>query len=78
MSKKTETKKPANSQNNQQEASAGPTHCRFTACKGKIDKFGFCQNHYEMYMSGVIRGDGTKPVDFEKKFEQFLARKKVA
>jgi hypothetical protein len=53
-------------------------HCRFTACKGKVDKFGFCQNHYEMYMSGVIRGDGSKPVDFEKKFEQFLARKKVA
>ena len=60
------------------EAAASTDKCRSQDCKQKTKKFGFCQEHFEMYMAGVLRGDGTKPVDFEKKYEQFLASKKVA
>jgi hypothetical protein len=74
--KKGEIKKNENNQDHG--AAAGPTHCRFSNCKHSIQKFGFCQEHFEMYMAGVVRGDGTKPVDFEKKMEQFLANRKAA
>lgn len=74
--KKEENKKGGQSQGGAE--AAGSTNCRFTACKHKHAKFGFCQEHFEMYMSGVIRGDGTKPVDFEKKLELFLANRKIA
>jgi hypothetical protein len=73
--KKGENKK---SDNNDSGGAVTPSHCRSAACKSKVTKFGFCQDHFEMYMAGVIRGDGTKPVDFEKKLELFLANRKVA
>lgn len=79
--KKNEVKKPnPNAPEKQAHAAAstGPDHCRFQACKHKINKFGFCQEHFDMYMSGVIRGDGAKPVDFEKKLEQYLAKRRAA
>jgi len=76
--KKEENKKASQNGDTSAAAASGPTHCRFHACKHKTIKFGFCQEHFEMYMSGVIRGDGTKPVDFEKKLELFLANRKVA
>jgi hypothetical protein len=65
-------------QDNGASAAAGASNCRCNGCKSKVTKFGFCQEHFEMYMSGVIRGDGTKPVDFEKKLELFLANRKSA
>jgi len=61
------------------EAPAGPTHCQFEGCKHKIEKFGFCVDHFEMYMAGVVRGDGKKPLDFEVKLANFMRTKvKVA
>ncbi|MEZ4816218.1 MAG: hypothetical protein R3A80_13615 [Bdellovibrionota bacterium] len=74
--KKVENKK--NDNNHEHGGVVAPTHCRFEACKSKTKKFGFCQEHFEMYMAGVIRGDGAKPVDFEKKLELYLASQKVA
>lgn len=75
------TKKPENKKNDNSHdhgSAAAPSHCRFQACKSKVTKFGFCQEHFEMYMAGVVRGDGAKPVDFEKKLELFLANRKAA
>lgn len=73
------TKKGENQNNKPQaEGAAAPSHCRCANCKAKVSKFGFCQEHFEMYMGGVLRGDGTRPVDFEKKLELFLASRKAA
>ncbi len=73
------TKKGETKNNAQQDlGAAAPSHCRCSQCKAKVTKFGFCQEHYEMYMGGVLRGDGSKPVDFEKKLELFLANRKAA
>jgi len=49
-----------------------------TGCKS--EKFGFCMEHYELYMAGVIRGDGKKPIDFEQKLSHYQQKvlKKVA
>jgi hypothetical protein len=58
----------------QPQASA-PTHCKADGCKKSISKFGFCAEHYEWYMSGVLRGDGKKPIDFEQKLRQFHEKK---
>jgi hypothetical protein len=45
--------------------------CKADGCNSKDIKFGFCMDHYEMYMAGVIRGDGKKPIDFDKKFASY-------
>ena len=62
------------------EGSVGPSPCKFDGCKKSQEKFGFCLNHYEWYMAGVIRGDGSKPVDYEQKLSlhQWRSQKKVA
>jgi len=57
----------------------GPSKCKFESCKKSPEKFGFCLEHYEWYMAGVIRGDGKKPLDFEEKFARYQQKsKKVA
>jgi len=58
----------------------GLTGCKSEACKKKPEKFGFCMEHYELYMAGVIRGDGKKPIDFEQKLSHYQQKvlKKVA
>jgi len=64
---------------NKGEKPAGPIHCSFVECKKDSKKFGFCKEHFELYMAGIIRGDGTKPTDYEKKLQQHLkSKKKVA
>jgi len=54
--------------------------CKFEECKKKSEKFGFCMEHYELYMAGVIRGDGKKPIDYAQKLSHHLSQrtKKVA
>jgi hypothetical protein len=49
----------------------GPKACKAETCKAKPQKFGFCQDHYELYMAGVIRGDGKKPLDYDEKLSLF-------
>jgi hypothetical protein len=49
--------------------------CKAEGCKHKPSKFGFCTEHYEMYMAGVIKGDGSKPIDYEQKLSQYLRQK---
>lgn len=63
------SKKQENNQN--QGAQVEQHKCKAEGCKSKPSKFGFCKDHYEMYMAGVIRGDGTKPIDYEQKLAQY-------
>jgi hypothetical protein len=51
-----------------------PKICKAEGCKAKPSKFGFCKEHYELYMAGVIKGDGSKPVDYEQKLALYLKR----
>jgi len=50
--------------------------CKSEGCKHKPTKFGFCSDHYELYMAGVIKGDGSKPIDYEQKLSQYLKQNK--
>ncbi len=54
---------------------AGTDKCKSDDCKKKQEKFGFCMEHYEWYMDGLIRGDGRKPSDFAEKFSVWQQRK---
>jgi len=52
--------------NNKAEVAA-KLYCQFEECKKDSKKFGFCAEHYEWFMGGVLKGDGSKPTDFEEK-----------
>ena len=59
-------------------AALGSDQCKAEDCKKKSSKFGFCADHYELYMAGVLRGDGKKPSDYAEKLhhhEQKSSRK---
>lgn len=49
--------------------------CKSEDCKKKQEKFGFCMEHYEWYMEGIIRGDGRKPTDFQEKLSLWKSKK---
>lgn len=55
-----------------------PKACKMEGCREKPKKFGFCMEHFDMYMFGVVRGDGKKPVDYEYKLNLFLKEKSHA
>ncbi len=75
-------KKPEQAKQNVQAGNAvegGPKNCKADGCKSKIEKFGFCKDHYELFMEGIIRADGQKPLDYEEKLSRFKRnRSKVA
>jgi hypothetical protein len=52
--------------------------CKFVDCRKKNEKFGFCLEHYELYMAGIVRGDGKKPIDYSQKLAQHLSKTKKA
>ncbi len=77
--KATAPKAPAAKPHPTKEGVSGTSKCALGDCKKGQDKFGFCMEHYEWYMAGIVRGDGRKPLDFEEKFARFQQKsKKVA
>lgn len=66
-------KAPVAQPKNDAAQAAKDAHCKFESCKKSNEKFGFCMEHYDLYMAGVIRGDGRKPLDFESKMARHLA-----
>jgi hypothetical protein len=60
-----------------QEQAEAPKNCKAEGCKAKQAKFGFCRDHYELYMAGVIKGDGSKPIDYEQKLSLYNKSKQV-
>ena len=67
-------KAPANNSNSKAEPTVA-SQCKGESCKHKPEKFGFCMEHYELYMAGVMRGDGKKPIDYDQKLARFLEGK---
>ena len=60
-----------------QAAASQPDRCKFVECKTKTEKFGFCMEHYNLYMEGIIRGDGQKPSDYAEKLSRYLSKNNV-
>jgi hypothetical protein len=73
-----EIKKQGQPQGPKNEGPVVVASCKSDGCKSKPTQFGFCKDHYELYMAGVIRGDGKKPIDYEQKLSLFLKHKKAA
>ncbi|MGE0526878.1 MAG: hypothetical protein AB7G93_15635 [Bdellovibrionales bacterium] len=54
------------------------TTCCVEKCTKKADRLGFCPEHYTWFKEGLINKKGQKPSDFDKKYQAFTNRKKVA
>ena len=72
-----DSKKPTEKKETHARAHDGgvaPSNCKSETCKRSPEKFGFCMEHYELFMAGVLRGDGKKPLDYEQKLRQFTQK----
>lgn len=54
------------------------SRCSAEGCKKKSDKAGFCTEHFEWFKAGLITKEGLKAADFEKKYYQYISKKKAA
>lgn len=52
--------------------------CLAEKCSKKVDKMGFCKEHYGWFKEGLLTREGQRPPDFDKKYQGFLHRKKSA
>ena len=55
-----------------------PARCPVEKCGKKITRMSFCDTHYTWFKEGLISRDGSKPKDFDKKYQDFLKRNKTA
>lgn len=51
-----------------------PTHCRAEACKKKMERADFCNEHFLWFKSGLLKKDGSYPKDFDKKYIQYIRK----
>ena len=59
--------------------SSGFSPCKVKGCKHNPAKFGFCSEHFDHFKFGLINKSGEQCPDYEKKYDQFSAKKqKVA
>jgi hypothetical protein len=56
----------------------GLGNCRSEKCSKKEEKMGFCPEHYAWFKAGLLTKTGQKPPDFDKKYQAYVTRKKVA
>jgi hypothetical protein len=71
----------AEKKNNQVPGNVVPlssAQCTAEDCKKKPSKAGFCDEHYQWFKEGLLTIDGHKAKDFDKKYQQFLARRQKA
>ena len=52
--------------------------CVVDKCGKKADRMNFCTEHYTWFKEGLINKKGERPSDFDKKYQDYLARKKAA
>ncbi|MCK6599155.1 MAG: hypothetical protein L6Q37_12385 [Bdellovibrionaceae bacterium] len=52
--------------------------CKAEGCKSKSKKAEFCEEHFNWFKAGLITKEGKYVIDFEKKYQHYLASKKVA
>lgn len=48
-----------------------PEVCGCAGCKTKVTRYGFCGEHYEQFKFGLIKKDGTKALDYDKKIDHY-------
>jgi len=46
--------------------------CVELECKAKSERLAFCSKHYDEFKFGVIKRDGTRPTDYEKKCDEYV------
>lgn len=70
-----DVKKPAAAPKPEAKASGpvGPGHCVAKACKASVKRFEFCDEHFEHFKFGLIKKTGEPVMDYEKKYEHFVA-----
>ncbi len=54
------------------------TTCCVEKCTARVEKMGFCGQHYTWFKEGLVNKKGEKPTDFDKKYQAFVTRKKAA
>lgn len=50
---------------------------RCPVCTSKATRAGFCGEHFTWFKAGLISRDGSKPKDFDKKYQAYM-RKQAA
>ncbi len=53
-------------------------NCCVDKCGKRIDKMGFCTEHFMWFKEGLVNKTGQKPSDFDKKYQSFMTKKKGA
>ncbi len=48
--------------------------CLSDKCRKKADQLGFCPTHYEWFKAGLLKKDGSKPKDFDKKYFHYMKK----
>lgn len=54
------------------------TLCPVEKCGKRATRSEFCDEHFVWFKEGLIARDGSKPKDFDKKYQAFLLRQKKA
>lgn len=72
-------KQENNAQNNSpNNVIALPTSCAAENCGSKAKRAGFCEEHFMWFKEGLVRRNGEKAKDFDKKYQAFLRRQRQA
>lgn len=53
-------------------------NCCVDKCGKKVDKLGFCAEHFVWFKEGLVNKRGQKPSDFDKKYQAYVTRQKAA
>jgi hypothetical protein len=83
VTKLTPASKPVSPNTAEHKVNIAPVHvlstsCLAETCKKKIEKAGFCFEHFDWFKEGLITKEGRKPTDFEKKFFNYQQRRRPA
>jgi hypothetical protein len=58
--------------------SLAANRCQADGCKSKPARAGFCEEHFDWFKAGLITKEGHRAMDFDKKYQHYLASKKKA
>ena len=51
------------------------TKCVAEGCSKKPERLAFCAEHYSWFKFGLVKTDGKRPTDFDKKMVAYLKQK---
>ncbi|MCB0419947.1 MAG: hypothetical protein KDD61_03075 [Bdellovibrionales bacterium] len=55
-----------------------PKRCPAEGCGKKPVRSAFCSEHFEWFKAGLINRQGQRPKDFDKKYQAWSQKRKVA